>query len=283
MKNSFAIAALIASASAAEPVWSLGSVQYHRTDQAVQAAYGDYSTEKANGRPPYQSAVQLQGQDEPVWGLTSVNAHRDDSGTQQGFGNYATEKANARPPYKSTVQTNDESDSESSDEETNVDVSAYKKPSECTEFPCVLEKKPIYHAWDSVKDGASLPTPKYERTPIAHFSSDSDDIFMRSMVKKYAFEKRTPIEMLEDGSKIGGEPTGSFWMSKTDMMYAAKEVLGTHKGLTGDKLKSYLDTYFDRAWENFDPNGDGAVEVIKSPMFMRFLASDQGLDLGESG
>jgi len=66
-------------------------------------------------------------------------------------------------------------------------------------------------------------------------------------------------------------------------MYAAKEVLKDHKGLSGDKLQSYLDTYFDRAWENFDPNGDGEIEVIKSPQFMRFLASDQGMSLGENG
>ena len=143
------------------------------------------------------------------------------------------------------------------------------------------EATPPYNAWESVKDGAA--DGKYERQVTSHFSADSDDIFMRSMIKKYAVEERTDSETLDDGTKIGGEPTGSFWMSKTDMMYAAKEVLATHKGLSGDKLKSYLDTYFDRTWENFDPNGDGAVEVIKSPMFMRFLASDQGLDLGESG
>ena len=44
-----------------------------------------------------------------------------------------------------------------------------------------------------------------------------------------------------------------------------------------------MDTYFDRAWDNFDVNGDGEVEVIKTPMFMRFLASDQTMQLGESG
>ena len=104
---------------------------------------------------------------------------------------------------------------------------------------------------------------------------------MRSMIQHYAFEKRTPIEELDDGSKVGGEPTGSFWMSKKDMFRAAKEVLGTHKGLSGDKLDSYLDTYFDKAWENFDVNGGGSVEVIKSPMFMRFLASDGAMPLGE--
>merc|ERR1719329_427419 len=91
------------------------------------------------------------------------------------------------------------------------------------------------------------------------------------------------IEKLDDGSKIGGEPTGVFMMGKKDMTYAAKEVLGTHKGLSGGSLSDYLDTYFDKAWENFDVNGDGAIEVIKSPMFMRFLCSDQGMQLGESG
>ena len=171
-------------------------------------------------------------------------------------------------------ESSSDSDSDSSDEE-NVQTG------DCKYYPCVIEKKPTYNAWESVKDGAA--DGKYERLPISHFSADTDDIFMRSMVKKYAFEKRTPIEQLEDGTKIGGEPTGSFWMGKKDMMYAAKEVLATHKGLTGDKLSSYLDTYFDRAWENFDPMGDGAVEVIKAPQFMRFLASDQGMSLGENG
>merc|ERR1711990_537134 len=54
---------------------------------------------------------------------------------------------------------------------------------------------------------------KYERVVPPHFSADSDDLFMRSMIRTYAHEKRTPIEELDDGTKIGGEPTGSFRMS----------------------------------------------------------------------
>jgi len=141
-------------------------------------------------------------------------------------------------------------------------------------------KDPIYNAWESVKDGAA--DGKYERKVTSNFASDSDDIFMRSMISKYAHEKRTSIEELDDGSKIGGEPTGSFWLAKKDMFRAGKEVLGTHKGLSGEALSSYMDTYFDRAWTNFDVNGSGAVEVLKAPQFMRFLASDQGMSLGES-
>ena len=46
--------------SAEEPVWSLRSVNDHRTDSGIQAAYGDHSVNQANSRPPYQSAVELQ-------------------------------------------------------------------------------------------------------------------------------------------------------------------------------------------------------------------------------
>lgn len=146
----------------------------------------------------------------------------------------------------------------------------------------IIEKEPFYPAWESVKDGG-VDGKQYERTITPNFSADSDDLFMRSMIKTYAREARTPIEELDDGEKIGGEPTGSMWMSQKDMFRAAKEVVKTHKGISGDALDSYLDTYFDRAWENFDVNGSGMVEVIKAPMFMRFLCSDQTLDLGESG
>ena len=138
-----------------------------------------------------------------------------------------------------------------------------------------------YNAWESVKDGAA--DGKYERVVTSHFSADNDDIFMRSMISKYAVEERTDSETLDDGTKIGGEPTGKFWMTKSTTLAAAKEVLNTHKGLSGPALASYLDTYFDKAWAHFDVNKGGDIEVIKMPQFMRFLCSDQSLSLGESG
>merc|ERR1719399_729053 len=85
------------------------------------------------------------------------------------------------------------------------------------------EKTPPYNAWESVKDGAE--DGKYERVVTPHFSSDADDIFMRSMIKKYAVEARTDTTELEDGTKIGGEPTGKFWMNQSTTLAAAKEVL----------------------------------------------------------
>jgi len=59
MKFSYAVAVFIGVASAGEPVWSLRSVNDHRTDSTIQAAYADHSTSQANSRPPYQSAALL--------------------------------------------------------------------------------------------------------------------------------------------------------------------------------------------------------------------------------
>jgi len=63
MKYTLATAMFIGAISAAEPVWSLRSVNDHRTDSTVQAAYGDHSTKQANARPPYQSTAQLASSD----------------------------------------------------------------------------------------------------------------------------------------------------------------------------------------------------------------------------
>ena len=123
----------------------------------------------------------------------------------------------------------------------------------------------------------------YERVTTPRFSADSDDIFMRSMIKKYAVEARTDTTELEDGTKIGGEPTGKFWMNHASTLAAAREVLGTHKGLSGKLLDDYINTYFEKAWGHFDVNQTGFIEVIKMPQFMRFLCSDQYMQLGESG
>ena len=99
----------------------------------------------------------------------------------------------------------------------------------------------------------------------SYFSGDDDDLFMRSMIKTYALE----------GKNKDGSPNGSFMMDEATTRAASSEVLGTHKGMKGDALKKYLDTYFPRTFAHFDVTKGGKIEVIKMPQFMRFLASDQ--------
>ena len=145
-----------------------------------------------------------------------------------------------------------------------------------------------------VAAGESDPVPKYytpfdheatyyERVTTPRFSADTDDIFMRSMIEQYALEERTKVVEHDNGLKTGGEPSGKFWMNQAAANAAAKEVLTTHKGLTGELLSNYMDTYFAKAWGHFDVNQTGFIEVIKMPQFMRFLCSDQYMSLGESG
>ena len=60
MKYTIAVAVFVGLVSAEEPVWSLRSVNDHRTDSSLQGEYGDHSTNQANARPPYQSTVELE-------------------------------------------------------------------------------------------------------------------------------------------------------------------------------------------------------------------------------
>ena len=116
----------------------------------------------------------------------------------------------------------------------------------------------------------------YSRKVPDRFSQDTDDIFIRSMIRTYALERQTC-----DGK--GCHPDGYFFLNEQLAKQAAKEVLATHKGLKGAALKSYLSKYWKKAWGHFDVNRTGAVEVLRIPSLMRFLASDQYLSLGESG
>lgn len=64
MKYTVAVCFLLGLVSAEEPVWSLRSVNDHRTDSQIQKAYGDHSVKQANARPPYQSTVELGSESE---------------------------------------------------------------------------------------------------------------------------------------------------------------------------------------------------------------------------
>jgi hypothetical protein len=114
---------------------------------------------------------------------------------------------------------------------------------------------------------------EYSRVTPARFSADSDDIFMRSMINNYAIDKNCA------GGDAPPAPCGKFTMNKVTMRAAASEVLCTHKAVCGAALQAYLGTYFDKSWGHFDVNQTGEIEVIKSPQFMRFLASDQYMSL----
>lgn len=90
------------------------------------------------------------------------------------------------------------------------------------------------------------------------------------MYENYALEAEDPDTHL---------PTGSFYMNEAATRAAAREVLGTHKGLKGHALDDYMATYFAKAWGHFDVNRTGKVNPTFMPSLMRFLMSDQYIQL----
>ena len=126
--------------------------------------------------------------------------------------------------------------------------------------------------WHPGQSG-TLGAGSYERVTPARFSADSDDIFMRSMIATYAIETNSAGE---DEKPV---PSGKFVMDKAGMKAAAAEVLCTHKQICKDSVEGYFTKYFEKAWNHFDVNGTGSIEVIKTPQFMRLLASDQWMAL----
>ena len=138
------------------------------------------------------------------------------------------------------------------------------------------EEKEIDHSGEfyEARDSAA-PTPenkeagKYIRVIPEHFANGTDDLFMRSMLTTYA----------QEGKNKDGSPNGNFVMDEAGAKAAASEVLGTHKGLSGANLKEYLATYFPRTFAHYDVNKTGKLGVEVMPQFMRFITSDQTLNL----
>ena len=97
---------------------------------------------------------------------------------------------------------------------------------------------------------------------------------MRSMIMNYADEGKDC-----DEDKKECKPNGQFTMTEAATRAASAEVLASHKGLAGGAGAEYLKTYFERTWAHFDVNKDGRIGVETIPQFMRFLSSDQTLNL----
>ena len=89
------------------------------------------------------------------------------------------------------------------------------------------------------------------------------------MIENYASEARNEA----------GMPSGKFYLNEDAAKRAGEEVISSHMGLKGDKLKEYMNTNFFEAWGHADAAGDGKVEAARMGDFMKSLAHDYTLDL----
>jgi hypothetical protein len=117
----------IGSAVAVAPVWSLRSVNDHKTDSDLQIAFGNGATKDAESKPVKKAEsvgyhmgayafvqteeggifVQEKNKEDTheVWKLRSVGWHDDDQNMIRGFGNSQTDSANAEAKAKAETQS----------------------------------------------------------------------------------------------------------------------------------------------------------------------------------
>ena len=127
-----------------------------------------------------------------------------------------------------------------------------------------------FHANYSNFSGTPGYAPQYERAMPEHFQNmHLDDMFMNSMIKNYSKEGKNP-----DGS-----PNGRFYVDKDNGYLASQEVVHTHLGLSGEKLKNYLDYHFEEKWNYWDVNGEGIIEADRMSTFFRDLCKDARLNI----
>ena len=95
----------------------------------------------------------------------------------------------------------------------------------------------------------------------AHYEGEGDDRLMNSIISKYAIETRDK----------DGKPSGKFFLDQSGARAIAEEVVGTHLKKDAAGIKTYLDEKFPEAWGRFDVNGEGKIEAMRGPTFLRYI------------
>ena len=241
-------AALFAAVSAqvgqtTTPVWELGSVNWHANDSSNVRSFGDHTRDHSDTTSPF-FPKQAMAKKAPV---------DDGAGAEE-----------ASPPPKEEAPVEDAAAPEAAAIQLSAD--------------CVPAPGPFY--WQPYESCNEAAGPCGDDAYIRHVPAVykfGGDIFVNSMITTYALELKAC-----DECGAACVPTGSFTLNKTGLRVAAKEVLATHMGLTGEAQKAYLDEYFDKAFNHFDVNKVGMIEVNKTPQFFRFLMSDQHMEMGQA-
>lgn len=92
---------------------------------------------------------------------------------------------------------------------------------------------------------------------------------MRSIYTKFALEQKTKE----------GKPSGVFKMDKANTKSVASQVMSRVKKLQGKDLDAFVNQYFQRTWDHFDVNQTGYLDTLDMTAFMKYMASDQSIDL----
>ena len=136
-----------------------------------------------------------------------------------------------------------------------------------------LEDEPVDHSneyFTAEFDGVTpLGGEQYNRVVPEQFGEESEEKFMRSIYTKFALEQKTKE----------GKPSGVFKMDKANTKSVATQVMSRVKKIQGKELDAFVNQYFQRTWDHFDVNQTGYLDTLDMTAFMKYMASDQGIDL----
>lgn len=110
---------------------------------------------------------------------------------------------------------------------------------------------------------------EYNRIIPEQYNEESPNRFMYLILTKFALE----------GKNTDGTPNGNFFMDQKETKRAGKMIVEKYKKLEGKEEEDYMKQYFDRTWEYFDVNNDNRLDALDMPAFMKYLCSDQSIDL----
>lgn len=82
-----------------------------------------------------------------------------------------------------------------------------------------------------------------------------------------------------EGKNADGTPNGVFFMDQKETKRAAKMIVEKYKHKEGKELDEFISQYFDRTWEYYDVNSENRLDALDMPAFMKYLCSDQSIDL----
>ena len=145
------------------------------------------------------------------------------------------------------IQMDEQEDSDSEDSDDASFVQGYD------EMPAYLAGSPSY----GFQDG-------YKRDMPSRFTLERDDRLMNSLIGKYA------REVILDGKK-----TGALFCNRDDAKSVLAEVVRTHPNMGYSKLEYDADGAFD----HFDVNKDGLIEIERMPQFIRYALPNGALDI----
>lgn len=110
---------------------------------------------------------------------------------------------------------------------------------------------------------------EYVRKLPDAFNEDSPNKFMYLILTHFALE----------GKDEAGKPNGKFFMDKENTKNAGQQIVEKYKKIEGKASDDYMKQFFNRTWEHFDVNQEGKLDTGDMPAFMKYLLSDQAVDL----